>query len=103
MIARIATADALTDSMNDRHPTTKHPAAVAVFLALFGLYLFVGAGITFSRGHWPAFMPPLLDAIALPLTFISDRLGATFGALAALAFGVLCLAISFRLAKTAAG
>jgi len=83
----------------ERPLQVKPKAAPAFFFALFGFYLLVGACIAFSSGRWPGFMPPQLDALVLPLSFLSQLLGAVAGALVAGACGVFCIAFGFRLLR----
>jgi len=52
----------------------------------FGAYLLLGAYQTFARVHWPGFLPPQLDAIALlfsvlPEPFATYAAGVVTGAL----------------------
>ena len=76
---------------------SKHPHVVAAFFGVFGLYLLAGAFASLFRGRWPAFMPPLLDALAVPLSLLSQALGAAVGAIVAAVLGVLCLVFCARL------
>lgn len=68
----------------------------AVLTSLIGgVWLLIGAVVALNDGKWPAFMPPQLDLIAVPLSMISEKWGAyTGGAVAAflglalVAFGI---------------
>ena len=83
------------DSIPQSKP--KHPRVLAAFFGAFGLYLLAGAFVSLFGGRWPVFMPPLLDAIAMPISLLSQLLGAVVGAIVAAVLGVLCLVFCARL------
>jgi hypothetical protein len=76
---------------------SKRSKTLATVIGLFGLYLFAGAFVSLFSGRWPAFMPPVLDALAIPLTLLSQQLGAIAGGIVAGAFGVFFLLFCARL------
>jgi hypothetical protein len=59
-----------------------------VLLILFGLLCLVGACLSFANSHWPSFMPPQLDLVAVPLGWLSEKLGAWVGGSVAAVVGV---------------
>ena len=83
--------------METSSKTVKHPRALAVFCILFGLYHLFGAFASLVIGRWPPFMPSLLDAIAIPLSLVSQQLSIVVGALVAAALGAALLAFGTRL------
>jgi hypothetical protein len=57
----------------------------------FGTLCLFGAYKSFTGGHWPAFMPPQLDLFAVPLSWLSERLGAYVGGALAGVVGLVCV------------
>ncbi|WP_284620790.1 hypothetical protein [Aquabacterium humicola] len=62
-----------------------------MLLIVFGFLCLFGAYKAFTGGHWPGFMPPKLDLFAVPLSWISERLGAYVGGTIATGVGVVCV------------
>ena len=73
------------EESDNRSP--KPPALVALILVGFGVLCLVGAVQSFSTGHWSAFMPPQLDLLAVPLSWLSEKLGAWVGGTVAALIG----------------
>jgi len=71
-------------------PTAPAPL-VALLLVAFGVLCLVGAYQSFLHGRWPAFMPPQLDLFAVPLSWLSEKLGAWVGGAIAGFVGVFCV------------
>lgn len=69
------------------NPSEPTPLA-ALVLIVFGAICLVGAYQSLSSGHWPVFMPPQMDLLAVPLSFISEKLGAWVGAVVAGVVGI---------------
>jgi len=71
----------------------EQPSALVAFICIgFGGLCLVGSYQAFAGGHWPAYMPPQLDLLAVPLSWLSEKLGAYVGgALAGLLGFVLVL------------
>jgi hypothetical protein len=67
-----------------------HPIAALVCL-VFGAVCLFGGVASLTTGKWPAFMPPQLDIIAIPLAVVSDRLASIVGGVLAILVGVLCM------------
>jgi hypothetical protein len=66
-------------------------ALIALLMVGFGVLCLIGAYKSFTDGHWPAFMPPQLDLLAVPLSWLSERLGAYVGGAIAALVGVVCV------------
>jgi ribosomal protein L40E len=76
----------------NRVPKRPEPSAlVALLLVGFGVLCLVGGYQSFANGHWPAFMPPQLDLLAVPLSWLSERLGAWVGGALAVVVGLVCV------------
>jgi hypothetical protein len=72
-------------------PTAEASPLVAVLLVVFGGVCLVGAVASFTNSHWPVFMPPQLDAVAVPLSWLSEKLGAWVGGALAAVVGVFSI------------
>ena len=73
-------------------PDEKEPSAfMSLLLIPFGLLCLFGAYQSFTGGHWPAFLPPQLDLIAVPLSWLSEKLGAYVGGGLAAMLGLFCV------------
>ena len=73
-------------------PVQRTPSAlVALIVAGFGVLCLYGAYQSITLGKWPAYMPPQLDLLAVPLGWLSERLGAYVGGALAGAIGLLCV------------
>jgi hypothetical protein len=66
-------------------------ALIALLLFAVGVLCLVGSYQSFANGRWPVFMPPQLDLLAVPLGWLSERLGAWVGGLFAAVIGVFCV------------
>lgn len=66
-------------------------ALVALLMVAFGVFCLFGSYKSFTGGHWPAFMPPQLDLIAVPLSWLSERLGAFVGGALSALVGLVCI------------
>jgi hypothetical protein len=62
-----------------------------VLLVLFGVLCLVGACLSFANLRWPSFMPPQLDLVAVPLGWLSEKLGAWVGGAVAAVVGVFSI------------
>ena len=79
---------------------TKDPSSlVAVLMVGFGVVCLFGAYKSLTNGHWPAFMPPHLDLLAVPLGWLSERLGAYVGGVLSILLGVVCVVVGLASAK----
>ena len=65
-------------------------------VAVFGFWLAAGGFVSLTRGHWPNWMPPYLDVIAVPISFLSAGLGAVIGGFVSGALGLLLLLGAFN-------
>ena len=95
-LANIVPSAALpTSGGNDAPSEAEGPSApaplVALLLVAFGVLCLVGAYQSLAHGRWPAFMPPQLDLIAVPLSWLSETLGAWVGSAIAGLIGLVCI------------
>jgi hypothetical protein len=72
-------------------PTPEPSALAAVVLFVVGVVCLVGAVLSFSNARWPAFMLPQLDLVAVPLSWLSEKLGAWVGGALAAVVGVFSI------------
>jgi hypothetical protein len=105
---RVASSTPATGSaepLTHGQPGSKQPPLFAApLLFLFGVLCLVGAVMSFTNSRWPAFMPPQLDMVAVPLSWLSEKLGAWVGGAVATLVGVLSiLAGSFAASRNGAG
>jgi hypothetical protein len=77
-------------SPNPNNASTNSEGA-AVLVVVFGVLCLVGSIFSFTDGKWPIFMPPQLDVIAIPLSALSERVGAYVGGVVAGVIGALCV------------
>lgn len=95
-----SSAPSSTDSTST--PTfikTEPSAFVALCLVLFGVLCLVGSFQSISSGHWPAYLPPQLDLLAVPLSLLSERLGAWVGGALAAVVGLISLVAGLVMAR----
>lgn len=66
-------------------PTSKEEPSIigALLMVGFGMFCLFGAYQSLTGGHWPAYMPPQLDLFAVPLSWLSEKLGAYVGGILA--------------------
>ena len=64
---------------------------VALIVIASGVVCLFGAVQSFVTGKWPAYMPPQLDVFALPLSMLSERLGAAVGGVLSAIVGIFCV------------
>ena len=93
-----ASVEAIADAESEKR-SPESPALVALILVGFGVLCLVGAVQSFSTGHWPAFMPPQLDLLAVPLSWLSEKLGAWVGGTVAALIGAGSIAAGIFGAK----
>jgi Helix-turn-helix domain len=68
----------------------------AVVFLLFGIFWLLGALISLSTGSRPDWVPPQVDIIAVPISWVSAKVGSSVGA--ALAFSVGIVFVSLAIA-----
>lgn len=73
-------------------PAKEEPSAIGALLMVgLGMLCLYGAYQSFAGGHWPAYMPPQLDLFAVPLSWLSEKLGAYVGGTLAGLVGLGCI------------
>ena len=77
-------------------PLTSRPGGGALGCIAFGLYLMAGASLAFT-GHWPGFLPPQMDGIALLFSWLPEPNGTYVAGAVTGLLGVGCVAFGIAL------
>ena len=76
-------------------PTDVQPptSGLSLLILFSGIVCLIGGVSSIAAGHWPGYLPPFLDLIAVPLSLLSETLGAVVGGLLAITLGVLFIGL----------
>ena len=66
----------------------KRPLLRAVVFLLFGIPWLLGALVSYSPGSWPDWMPLQVDIIAVPISWVSSKVGSSVATALALLVGI---------------
>lgn len=66
----------------------KRPLLRAVAFLLFGIPWLLGALVSYSPGSWRDWMPPQADIIAVPISWVSSKVGSSVATALALLVGI---------------